>query len=121
MTATFLVCLASSRYEAFGAFCKHPITFIISLVLLCPSICALASEGIRRTVPVNYMLLAIVTGCETMFVSAMTADLETYSVLHAEGALVLVTFCLWIAALNTSLSVNFLRNFVVAIFAALFL
>ena len=67
------------------------------------------------------MLLSIVTGCETVFVSGMTADLETYSVLHAEGALVLVTFCLWIAALNTTLSVNFMRNFIVAIFAALFL
>ena len=99
MAATFAMCLASSHYPSVGHFCSNPLTLILSLVILCPAACSLAVKPVRRSVPLNYILLACVTLGEAVLVSAITAELEIKSVVQSIAALCIVLACLWMAAL----------------------
>ena len=76
MSVTFLLCIMSSAIPAFGKFFKHPATLIFGLVLLIACFCAIAmSKENRRTVPLNYLLLAGATLGESCFLAATAADL----------------------------------------------
>ena len=76
MTFTFMVAMASSKYDSVGLFFRNPVVVIIAAILACPATVALAFEPVRRSVPGNYALLALVTVCETCLVSCVTAEYE---------------------------------------------
>ena len=99
VAATFATCLASSHYPAVGHFCRDPLTMILCLVILCPAVEALAMKPVRRSVPLNYVLLACVTLGEAVLVSAITAELEIKSVVQSIAVLCIVLGCLWMGIL----------------------
>ena len=113
MTFTFVVALMGSYYPNFGAWCRHPATQIVSLVIMCPAMCTLFF--VHKKVPLNYGVLSLVTICESIFVASLAAEFETQSVLQAIGAMCVTTGGLFIGALNTSLPERLMRNLCLAI------
>jgi len=125
MGVTFLFCVISSLNDKAGAFFKHPLTLILSFILLIFCVCAIAaSKKNRRTVPLNYFLLAGATVGETCFLAATAADLKIFSVFAAIAATCLAVAALFVAALYSASSMDretLLRNMVKAMIVTLIL
>ena len=90
------MCIASSAYPGVGNFFKRIDVAIIGIFVLIASVCTLAaSKSMRRTVPMNYFILLLLTLAEAASVCAMTADLDTVGVLISCGVFSVTLLCLF--------------------------
>lgn len=125
MTFTFALCVLSSNSKALGAFFKHPGTLIFSFILLLVCGCYLVlNDKARKKVPLNYILLAGVTIGEACFLSAVAADLTSFSVYMAIMATCLAVGGLFVAAYYTASTVDrdtLIKNMVTAMVTAFFI
>ena len=74
------------------------------LILFAVVIALSCSKHLRMSVPTNYILLAVATLAESIFVAAVCQGYTTESVLLSIGILSLTVLSLFIAALFTPLS-----------------
>ena len=125
MGVTFgFACMATLSTTA-GNFFKHPLTIILSFVLLMTCVCVIASSRERRKrVPENYMWLAGATLGESVFIASAAADITFMSLFVAIMATCFSVVGLFIAALYTASSVErevLIRNMVKGLIACFFL
>ena len=100
MTLTVCVANLTSRYASVAQIVLNPTLIVVSAVAGLISFIILLLGRVRMLVPLNYMLLFTFTWFQATVVSLTTVDLDPDSVLNATDALILVTGCLFTAALS---------------------
>ena len=125
MSVTFGFACISTLSPTAGNFFKHPLTIILSFVMLMTCVCVIAASRERRKrVPENYMWLAGATLGESVFIASTAADLTFMSVFAAIMATCFSVVGLFVAAWYTASSVDrdvLIRNMVKSMIACFFL
>ena len=125
MTLTFILAAASANFKSIGLFFKNPWVFIFAFILMMGCVLAIfCSKKNRRTVPLNYILLAGATLGEASFLACTAADLTVFSVFTAIMETCLAVAGLFVAALYTASTVDrdaIIRNMIKGLAGALVL
>ena len=79
----------------------NPILMVTVLVMYIFSICALTCCGFDKTVPTNYILLAIFTGCVSYIVSLTTIRYDPIIVFEAAFLTASITIAITVYAITT--------------------
>jgi len=91
------MCVCASYFENFGYYCQQWWMVLISVVSLIFAVIPLYI--LRTKVPVNYILLMVMTMCEAMLFCSLTAMMTTESVLLSCGVLAVTVSTLFAGAL----------------------
>ena len=119
MALTFAFSLAASSNEPTGRMFKSPTVQILSIVgYLAGMITLFCSKPIRRSVPLNYILLLVVTVSLASMIAGVAAEFKALSVITAIMACCISTAGLFVAAMFTSTRINVMRNLVFGLVAA---
>ena len=79
----------------------NPVLMVMVLVMYIFSICALTCCGFDKTVPTNYVLLAIFTGCCSYLVSLTTMRYDPIIVFEAAFLTASITIAITVYAITT--------------------
>ena len=122
LLVTFACCLFASYNESFGDFCKQLWVQLMSLFGVIFTLLALfCIPRLRKEVPVNFIILFVFTGFESLAVSGLTAWLTPESVLISIGVLCIAVTSLCSAALVTPLSAKLVAFLLIGLLVGILL
>jgi len=100
LAVTFAICIPASFSPSFGEFCASVGCQITAVFVYLFSFIALfCAPGLRKSVPMNYIVMTIFTASMGFMIGGWCNYLEGYSVLMAIGVLMIVLGCIFFSCL----------------------
>ena len=117
MSVTFAFTLAASLFpQTVGLWFSHPVVSFFSITgLIIGTILLICYPQYRKTVPINYILLLLVTVCVSCAVASIGAQSDPLDVLLAMFGTTFASVGLYFAALHTKQNVNLVFNMIIGL------